>query len=86
MRSVSLTKEALSHLEEWRQSDTKMLSRIISLLTEIAKNPFEGIGKPEPLKYTLKGKWSRRINQEHRIVYEVKEETIIVISCRYHYD
>ncbi len=86
MRTISLTKEALLHLEEWRQSDAKMLSRIISLLTEIAKNPFEGTGKPELLKYNLKGKWSRRINQEHRIVYEVKDETIIVISCRYHYD
>jgi toxin YoeB len=86
MRSISLTKEALLHLEEWRQRDAKMLGRIISLLAEIAKTPFEGTGKPEPLKYVLKGKWSRRITLEHRIVYEVKEETIIVLSCRYHYD
>ncbi len=85
MRNISLTKEALQHLEEWRQSDSKMLSRIILLLSEIAKNPFEGTGKPEALKYGLKGKWSRRINQEHRIVYEVRDETIIIISCRYHY-
>lgn len=49
------------------------------------RSPFEGVGKPEPLKYGLKGKWSRRINQEHRIVYEVREDVIIVFSCRYHY-
>ncbi len=69
MRSISLTKEALLHLDEWKLTDPKMLIKIIALLTEIAKSPFEGTGKPEPLKYQLKGKWSRRINQEHRIVY-----------------
>ena len=72
-------------MEEWRQSDSRMLAKIVSLLAETAKSPFEGIGKPEPLKYALKGKWSRRINQEHRLVYEVKDEVIIVLSCRYHY-
>jgi toxin YoeB len=85
MRSISLTKEAIFNLDEWKISDPKMLIRIISLFTEIAKSPFEGTGKPEPLKHQLKGKWSRRINQEHRIVYEVKEDIIIIISCRYHY-
>jgi toxin YoeB len=85
MRSISLTTEAITQLEEWRQSDTKMLAKIVSLLAEIAKSPFEGTGKPEPLKYALKGKWSRRINHEHRLVYEVKDEVIIVLSCRYHY-
>jgi toxin YoeB len=85
MRSISLTPEAIAQLEEWRQSDSKMLAKIVSLLAEIAKSPFEGTGKPEPLKYALKGKWSRRINQEHRLVYEVKDELIIVLSCRYHY-
>lgn len=85
MRSISLTSEAIAQLEEWRQSDSKTLAKIVSLLAEIAKSPFEGTGKPEPLKYALKGKWSRRINQEHRLVYEVKDEVIIVLSCRYHY-
>jgi toxin YoeB len=85
MRSISLTAVAIAHLEEWRQSDSRMLAKIVSLLAETAKSPFEGTGKPEPLKYALKGKWSRRINQEHRIVYEVKDEVIIVLSCRYHY-
>ena len=85
MRSISLTSEAIAQWEEWRQSDSRMLAKIVSLLAEIAKSPFEGTGKPEPLKYALKGKWSRRINQEHRLVYEVKDEVIIVLSCRYHY-
>ncbi len=85
MRSISLTAEAIAQLEEWRQSDAKMLAKIVSLLAEIAKSPFVGTVKPEPLKYALKGKWSRRINQEHRLVYEVKDEVIIVLSCRYHY-
>lgn len=71
MRSISLTTEAIKHLEEWRQSDPKVLSKIVSLLAETAKYPFEGTGKPEPLKHNLKGKWSRRINQEHRLIYEV---------------
>jgi toxin YoeB len=56
MRSISLTPEAIAQLEEWRQSDSKMLAKIVSLLAEIAKSPFEGTGKPEPLKYALKGK------------------------------
>lgn len=85
MRSISLTSEAITHLEEWRQSDPKMLSKIVSLLAETAKYPFHGTGKPEPLKHNLKGKWSRRINQEHRLIYEVKDEAIIVLTCRYHY-
>ena len=85
MRSISLTPEAILHLEEWRESDHRMLAKIVSLLTETAKKPFEGIGKPEALKHNLKGKWSRRINQEHRLIYEVKDDVIIVLSCRYHY-
>ena len=68
MRSISLTTDAIAQLEEWRQSDAKMLAKIVSLLVETARSPFEGVGKPEPLKYDFKGKWSRRINQEHRLV------------------
>lgn len=64
MRSISLTSEAISQLDEWRQSDSKMLAKIVSLLVETSKYPFDGTGKPEPLKHNLKGKWSRRINLE----------------------
>jgi toxin YoeB len=69
----------------WQQQDKKILKRINTLLKDISRQPFEGIGKPEPLKYTLSGYWSRRINDEHRLVYTVKNKQIIVIQCRYHY-
>lgn len=59
--------------------------KIVALITEIAATPFVGTGKPEPLKYDLKGKWSRRTNQIHRLVYQVKDTSIEILSCRYHY-
>ncbi len=86
MKEIIFTLEALEHLEEWKFSDPKILLKIVSLILEIASNPFTGTGKPEPLKFDLKGKWSRRINQEHRLVYEVKDKAVIIISCRYHYE
>lgn len=85
MRTVTFSPNALQQLEEWKLSNPKMLAKIISLIVEISSSPFTGTGKPEPLKHTLKGNWSRRIDQEHRIVYEVREDTIWVVSCRYHY-
>ncbi len=86
MKTITLSPEALEQLEDWKKSDPKILSKIISLLFEIAVTPFTGTGKPEPLKHSLKGKWSRRITQEHRLVYEVKVETVWIVSCRFHYD
>ena len=62
-----------------------MLKRINQLIKDIKRNPFEGIGKPEPLKENLTGFWSRRIDEEHRIVYAVEEESVIIISCKGHY-
>lgn len=85
MYTITFSEEALGHLNEWRTSDAKILSKIISLLTDIAAHPFVGIGKPEPLKHNLKGKWSRRITDEHRSVYLVQESSVIIVSCRYHY-
>lgn len=69
----------------WQKNDKKILKRINILIKEIIRNPFEGIGKPEPLKHQLQGCWSRRIDQEHRSVYEITESTIKIISCRFHY-
>jgi toxin YoeB len=69
----------------WQVNDKAILRRINTLIKEIKRNPYEGIGKPEPLKFDLAGKWSRRINDEHRIVYEVKEDELIIYQCRYHY-
>lgn len=85
MRPVTLSTNALKQLEEWKKADPKLLSKIVSLIAEIAKDPFSGTGKPEPLKHELGGKWSRRRTEEHRLVYEIKADAIWIISCRYHY-
>ncbi|ELS05102.1 toxin-antitoxin system, toxin component, Txe/YoeB family [Xenococcus sp. PCC 7305] len=69
----------------WQKIDKKILKRINELIKDIKRSPFEGIGKPESLKFDLSGLWSRRINQEHRLIYQVKDNCIIIIQCRYHY-
>ncbi len=69
----------------WQSHDKKILKKINSLIKDIQREPFEGIGKPEPLRYELAGCWSRRITEEHRIVYEVEEQNINIVSCRFHY-
>jgi toxin YoeB len=67
------------------ENNRHLLKRVNQLITDITRSPFTGIGKPEPLKGQLSGKWSRRINQEHRLVYEVKAGDLTIIACRYHY-
>jgi toxin YoeB len=69
----------------WQKIDKKKLKRINFLLKETMRNPFEGIGNPEPLKHELKGYWSRRIDKEHRLVYSYTTEELIIVACRYHY-
>lgn len=69
----------------WQKTDKKIPKRINSLVKEIQRSPFEGIGKPEPLKHALSGYWSRRINNEHRIVYTVAEDSLYIAQLRYHY-
>jgi toxin YoeB len=69
----------------WLKADKKMLNRINNLIKDIKREPFEGIGKPEPLKHALSGYWSRRINDEHRIVYKVHDDSILIAQLRYHY-
>ena len=76
---------ALEHLEEWVQTDRKIATKILQFINEIKRTPFEGKGKPEPLKHNLKGLWSRRITDEHRLVYKVEENQITIVSCRHHY-
>jgi toxin YoeB len=85
MRDILLKDRALEDLKYWSLNDTKLLKKIFDLLESIKRNPFEGIGKPEALKGDLRGYWSRRINDEHRIVYSITNDTIIIISCRSHY-
>ena len=69
----------------WQKRDKKMLNRINTLVKDIQRTPFEGIGKPEPLKHALSGYWSRRIDEAHRIVYAVKDDSILIAQLRYHY-
>ena len=69
----------------WQNNDKKILKRINLLIKDIKRNSFSGIGKPEPLKYDLQGCWSRRIDNEHRLVYEIVKNELRIVSCRYHY-
>ena len=70
----------------WQKTDKKILKRINSLIKDITRNPFNGIGKPEPLKYKYSGFWSKRIDGEHRLIYQMKEDEILIAKCRFHYD
>ena len=69
----------------WQNTDKATLKKINSLIKEIDRTPFEGSGKPEPLKYNLTGLWSRRISLDHRLVYKIENEAIVIHQCRYHY-
>ncbi|MFM7728015.1 MAG: Txe/YoeB family addiction module toxin, partial [Flavobacteriales bacterium] len=68
------------------KTDKKKLQRINELLKDIARQPYDGIGKPEPLKHQLAGYWSRRIDEEHRLIYSVRGDEILIAKCRFHYD
>jgi toxin YoeB len=85
MKKVIFRKEALRQLEEWKNSNSSIFFKIIELIESIKSSPFYGLGKPEPLKHDKQGYWSRRINKEHRLVYKVTEESIIITSCKFHY-
>ena len=76
---------AWSQYQDWQRTDKKVLKKINALIKECLRHPFTGIGKPEPLKGDLSGYWSRRITHEHRLVYKVENDTLIIIQCRYHY-
>lgn len=77
--------EAWEDYVYWQQTDRKTLKKINSLIKAIQRDPFEGIGNPEPLKHNLSGYWSRRINLEHRLVYRLANNQIRIVQCRYHY-
>ncbi|MFK7907890.1 MAG: Txe/YoeB family addiction module toxin [Chitinophagales bacterium] len=86
MHQLQMHERATEDLIFWAYNDSKMLAKIFRLIESILKTPFRGIGRPEALKYDLVGYWSRRINQEHRIVYRITDDYIIIIQCRGHYD
>jgi len=85
MRSLTFTAEAWDSYVCWQAQDSKTLKRINDLVKDAQRDPFSGIGKPEPLKHSLSGCWSRRIDETNRLVYMVEDEALIIISCRYHY-
>ena len=82
---ISFENSAFADYWQWSKEDKKIFDKINTLITDILRDPFHGIGKPEPLKWNLSGYWSHRITQEHRLVYKVFSEQIIIISCKYHY-
>ena len=84
--NLTFTPSAWDDYLWFQQHDRKLLNRINQLVREILRTPFEGIGKPEPLKGDMSGHWSRRINDEHRLVYAATEVAVVVIACRFHYD
>jgi toxin YoeB len=77
--------EAWDDYLDWQKQDKKMVARINKLIAEVAREPFSGVGKPEPLKHALSGYWSRRINDEHRMVYKIEGDALLLVQLRYHY-
>jgi toxin YoeB len=82
---VVFNEPAWEQYRHWQDTDKKILRKINELIKDISRDPYEGIGKPEPLKHGLSGYWSRRITGEHRIVYQIVNESVVIIACRRHY-
>jgi toxin YoeB len=86
LSKITFSEDAWEEYLYWQVEDKRILNKINTFLKEIQRTPFEGTGKPEPLKGTHSGRWSRRINDKDRLVYEVTDKTIVVIQCKGHYD
>ena len=85
MKNVTFEGKALAQFLEWLRENPKMHQKIAELIVAVAREPFQGIGKPEPLQHELRGHWSRRIDDTHRLVYRVSDEAVTIVSCKYHY-
>ena len=83
---ISFVDESWEDYLYWQKVDKKLLKRINNLIKEISRNPYDGIGKPEPLKHKYRGFWSRRIDDEHRLIYRVVEDEVWIVKCRFHYE
>lgn len=86
MRRVVFLPKAFEGFTSWATEDKQLYRKIIALIKDIQHTPFSGLGKPEPLRHELQGYWSRRINDEHRLVYKVTDDDIIIAACKYHYE
>jgi toxin YoeB len=84
-RRISFEASAFEDFNQWATLDKKTYQKIITLILDVNRSPFSGLGKPEALKYEYSGYWSRRINDEHRLVYKVTDTDIIIVACKYHY-
>jgi toxin YoeB len=82
---ISWAEKAWEDYLYWQRTDKKNLKRINTLIKNISRKPFDGLGDPEPLKHHWSGYWSRRIDREHRLVYKVVDNSIVIVQCRYHY-
>ncbi len=82
---LSWAEEAWEDYLYWQATNKKLLKRINALIKDIKRQPFEGLGDPEPLRHNWTGYWSRRINREHRLIYKVKNDELLIAQCRYHY-
>jgi toxin YoeB len=85
MRQIVFEKSAFEDFTDWATTDRKIYKRIAALILDTLRQPFSGLGKPEPLRHELQGYWSRRIDGEHRLIYKVDDKAITIIACRYHY-
>lgn len=85
-RDIHWHSKAWEEYCEWQQNDKAALKRINTLIKDACRDPYNGIGKPEPLKHDLSGSWSRRINDEDRLVYCIKDDTLVIMSCKGHYE
>jgi len=86
MKRIIFSKNAWEDYLSWQSDDRKTLKKVNSLIREVQSTPYEGSGKPEPLKHDLAGLWSRRIDREHRLVYRAEGDDILIYGCRFHYD
>jgi len=85
MRKVAFLTRSFDEFNQWAIDDKKIYAKIVNLIKDIQRDPFSGLGKPEPLKHDLSGLWSRRITKQHRLVYSVSDEDIVIVSCKFHY-
>jgi toxin YoeB len=85
MLELIIGEQAFEDIQFWLKNDRQILSKIFDLIDDCKSTPFEGKGKPEPLKHNLSGSWSSRISQEHRLVYKVEKDSLIILQCRLHY-
>ncbi len=85
-KKVMFEASAFEDFTDWAVKDMKLYERIVRLIQDIQRTPFSGLGRPEALRHELQGYWSRRINKEHRLVYKITPEAIIIVACKYHYE